>query len=66
MRVEGRHDLGDVVEVPVDELAQAACVVERAGARAAGDEELEPRRAERVLHVDDDERDPEAVIGNGP
>ena len=65
VRVERRHDLGQRAEVAVDELAEAARVVERARARAARDEELEAGRAERVLHVDDDERDPEAVVRRG-
>ena len=50
-------------EVAVDELAQPARVVERAGARPPRDEELEAGRAERVLDVDDDERDAEPVRG---
>ena len=53
------------VQVAVDELAQPARVVQRAGARAAADEELEARRAERVLDVDDNERDAEPVLGGG-
>ena len=62
VRVERGHDLRERAEVAVDELADAARVVERPGPRAPGDEELEARRAERVLHVDDDEGDPEAVV----
>ena len=51
--VERRDDLGQGRQVPVEELAQARVVLERAGARAPGDEELETGRAERVLHVDE-------------
>ena len=53
-------------EVAVDELAQAAVVVDRARARAAADEQLEARDAERVLHVDGDQADAEAVLGRRP
>ena len=63
--VERRHDLRQRAEVAVDELAEPARVVERARAAAAGDEELEAGRAERVLDVDDDEGDAEAVVGGG-
>ena len=52
-------------EVAVDELAEPARVVERARAAAAGDEELEAGRAERVLDVDDDEGGTEAILGSG-
>ena len=65
VRVERRHDLGQRAEVAVDELAEPARVVERAGAGAAGDEELEAGRAERVLNVDDDESDAEPVVRRG-
>src|SRR4029453_16284946 len=57
MGVERRHDLGDRVEVPVDELAEAAVVVDRARAGTACDEELEGGDAERVLDVDGNETD---------
>ena len=65
MRVERRHDLGQRAEVAIDELAEAASVVERPCPRAPGDEELEARRAERVLHVDDDDGDPETIVRRG-
>jgi hypothetical protein len=65
VRVERGDDLRDRVQVPVDELAEPARVVQGARPRAAGDEELEPGRAERVLDVDDDEREPETVVGGG-
>ena len=55
VRVERGHDLRQRAEVAVDELAEATSVVERPCPRAPGDEELEARRAERVLHVDDDD-----------
>ena len=66
MGVERGKDLRDRADVAVDELAEAARVVERARAGAAADEELEAGRAERVLDVDDDERDPEAIGGGRP
>ena len=66
VRVERREDLRDRAEVAVDELAEAARVVERSGAGAAGDEELEAGRAERVLDVDDHERDAEPILGGPP
>ena len=61
--VERRHDLGDRVEVPVEELAEAAVVVDGPRPGAPGDEELEARDTERVLHVDRDEADSERVVG---
>src|SRR6185503_9699653 len=61
--VQRRKRLRDRTEVPVDELAEPARVVERAGTAAAGDEQLEAGRAERVLDVDGDEGDPEAILG---
>src|SRR5262249_35063097 len=66
MRVHRRHDLGDRVEVPVDERAEAPVVVDRTGARAARDEELEARDAEGVLDVDEDEADTECVLVRRP
>ena len=59
--VERRDDLRQGRQVPVEELAQARVVLERAAARAPGDEELEAGRAERVLHVDEQKTGPEAV-----
>jgi hypothetical protein len=61
MRVKRRHDLRQRAQVAVDELAEPARVVERGRSRPAGDEQLEAGRAERVLDVDGDERDPKAV-----
>ena len=66
VRVERGHDLRERAEIAVDELAEPPRVVERSRPGAAGDEELEAGRAERVLHVDDDERDPEAVVRRRP
>jgi hypothetical protein len=63
VRVEGRDDGRDRVEVPVKELAEAAAVVDGAGAAAAADEELEVRQAERVLDVDDQQADSKRVVG---
>ncbi len=51
VRVERDHDLCDRAEVPVEERAEALRVVCGARAGPPGDEELEPRRAERVLLV---------------
>src|SRR5205814_7544826 len=61
--VERRHDLRDRVEVPIEELAEPMVVVDRACARAAADEKLEARDAERVLDVNSDEADPRRVFG---
>jgi hypothetical protein len=66
MGIERRHDLGDRVEVPVDELAETAVVVDRACAGAALDEQLEGGDAERVLDVDGDEADPHRVLRRRP
>jgi hypothetical protein len=65
VRVECRDDARDRVEVSVDELTEPTVVVDRPRAAAAGDEELEIRQAERVLDVDREEADPEAVLGRG-
>src|SRR5204863_9517471 len=61
--VERRHDLGDRIDVPVEELTEAPAVVDGSRPGAPGDEELEARDTERVLHVDRDEADSERVIG---
>ena len=66
MRVEARHDLRDRAEVAVDELAEPAVVVDRAGARATADEELEARDAEGVLDVDGEQADAERVVCGRP
>src|SRR5687767_14231221 len=63
--VEGDDCLRDQIELVVDERAEPAAVVERARPRAARDEELEPRRAERVLSVDDEETDADVVARRG-
>ena len=63
MGVEARNDLRDRSEVAIEELAQATAVVDRARARAAGDEQLEARDAERVLDVDRQQAEAERVRG---
>ena len=62
VRVEAGDDLRDRAEVPVHEVAEAPVVVDRAGAGAAADEELEVGDAERVLDVDGEQADPERVV----
>ena len=62
VRVQGGDDLRDRVEVAVDELAEAAVVVDGPRPGAAAHEELEGRDAERVLDVDRDEADPKGVL----
>jgi hypothetical protein len=59
--VERRDDLGDLAEVAVDELAQSPAVVGR-----ARHEELEARRAERVLAVDEQQPHPPLVFAGRP
>ena len=59
--VEAREHLGDRAEVPVDELAEPAAVVHRAGAGAAAHEQLEARDAEGVLDVDREQADARRV-----
>src|SRR5215211_4128116 len=61
VRVERQDDLRDRVEVSVDELADAPAVVDR-----AGHEELEARYTERVLHVDEEQRDSPRVVSRRP
>ena len=63
VRVQAREDLRDRAEVSVDELAQAAVVVDGAGPGTAGDEQLEVRDAEGVLDVDGEHAEPELVLG---
>jgi hypothetical protein len=63
--VEAGEDLRDRAEVPVQELAEAAGVVDRARARPSGDEELEIRDAERVLDIDQEQAEPEPVVDGG-
>ena len=62
VRVERREDLGHGVDVAVEELAEAAVVVDGSSSRAAAHEQFEFRNAERVLHVDEHERDAEVVV----
>ena len=58
-----RHDgLRDDTEVAVEEGAEALRVVHGARTRSSGDEELEPRRAERVLHVHEQEAGANVVL----
>ena len=64
--VEGRHDLGDRVDVAVKEVAEAAVVVDGAGPGAAAHEQLEARDAEGVLDVDGDKADPVGVLCRRP
>src|ERR671935_825095 len=59
--VEARQDLRDVAEIAVDELAEPTVVVDRAGARAACNEELEPWDTECVLDVDGEETEATGV-----
>jgi hypothetical protein len=51
-----------IAEVALDKLAQTAVVVDSGRARAAGDEELEARDAERVLDVDGEEAQVKGVL----
>ena len=66
VRVEARKDLRDISEISVDELTQTTVVVNRAGAGAPRDEELEVRDAERVLDIDGEEAEAKRVLGGGP
>ena len=61
MGVEARNDLRDRAEVAIDELAEAAVVVDGAGARPARDEQLEARDAEGVLDIDCQKTEAERV-----
>ena len=61
VRVHGHHGLGDGPEVPIDELAQPPVVVEGSRSRSTGHEQLEPRGAEGVLDVDEQQADARAV-----
>src|SRR5437588_6400310 len=63
--VEARKDLRDHSEISVDELTQTTVVVNRAGARATCDEELEVRDAEGVLDIDREEAETEGVLDRG-
>jgi len=62
VRVEGRDDLRDRVEVAVQKRAQAGHVLHGTASGAAGDEELEGREAEGVLAVDADEANAAFVL----
>ena len=62
MSVHRRHDLSDPAQIAIDEVAQAAIVIDRAGAGATTHVKLESRDAERVLHVDGDQADSHLVI----
>jgi hypothetical protein len=63
VRVERYDDRAYASDVPVDEIAQPAAVIDCARAGASGDEELEARRAERVLDVDRQQTETERIIG---
>ena len=60
--IERRHDLRYRVQVPEEEVAQAAVVVHGARAGTARDEQLEAGDAERVLDVDRDQADSQRVL----
>ena len=62
MRVHGRQDASDVSEIAVDELRDAPIVVDRAGARAPCDVELELGKTERVLHVHQQQADARTIF----
>jgi hypothetical protein len=64
MAVERRDDLRQRGEVPVQEVTQSPAVVQRPRAGAPGDEELEPRGAERVLNVDEQQARANPVLGD--
>ncbi len=66
MRVERDDGLREDVEVAVQKRAEALRVVHCARARPPGHEELEARRAERVLHVHEQEAGAKAVLGGTP
>ena len=61
VRVQSRDDLGDDVEVPIEELAEPEVVLHRPQAGLAGDEELVAGNAERVLTVHDHQTDSQRV-----
>src|SRR4051812_3802807 len=63
--VKAREELGYRAEVSIDELAQAAVVVDGPGARPPGHEQLEVRDAERVLDVDEEQAKAEGVVSGG-
>jgi hypothetical protein len=62
VRVERDDGLRDDAEVAVEEGAEAPRVLHGARTRSSRDEELEPRRAERVLHVYEQETGANAVL----
>ena len=64
MAVERRDDLRQRGEVPVQEVAQSPAVVQRPRTGAPGDEELEPRGAERVLNVDEQQARANPILGD--
>jgi hypothetical protein len=61
--IEGRRNLGDRAQVTVDELHQASVVVNRAGPAATADVQFVARHTEGILHVDQDQDDPERILG---
>ena len=62
VRVEASEHLRDRVQVPVDELAEPAVVVDRARSRAPRDEQFESGYAEGVLNVHGHEADAQPVV----
>ena len=60
--VHGGGDVGDAVQVVVDEAAQADVVLHRAAARPPGDEEFEVGQAEGVLHIDEHQGDAGRIL----
>src|SRR3972149_758018 len=57
MCIQRGSDLCNLSEILIDEPAQAAVIIHRAGPAAAGDEEFKVRDAECVLNVHQQERD---------
>ena len=66
MRVQGAGDLGDAVEVPIDESRQAVVVLEGAAPAPSRHEEAALRKAEVALAVHDEEAHVPAVRAHGP
>ena len=64
--VERRDHLCDAIEPPIQEARDPRGVLDGSSSRAAGDEQLELRQAEGVLHVDQQQCDARLVLRSRP
>jgi len=64
--IHGGKDPGNDAQIAVDEFAQPAVVIHRAGAAESAYEQLKFRDAERILHIHQQQRHPDVILARRP